>query len=69
MRRQHINTDLHISFSCPYYILFSSNVLSQQEYGFMADITATIAKRGYDPSCAMTCRKRDPGKSLTVQYL
>ena len=34
----------------------------------MADITATIAKREYDPSCAMTRRKRDPGKSFTVQY-
>ena len=33
----------------------------------MADVTATIARCGYGPSCAMTRRKRDPGKSFTLR--
>ena len=63
-----INTNPTSPVPSPYYILFSPNVLSQQEYGFMADVTATTTKRGYGPSCAMTRLKRDPGKSFTVQY-
>ena len=59
---------LTIPFPSPYYSTFSSLPVSyHNEYGFMADVTATIARCGYGPSCAMTRRKRDPGKSFTLR--
>ena len=60
-----INTDPTFPVPSPYYVLFSPDILSQQEYRFMADINA-IAKCEYRPSRAMTVGNAT--KASPLQY-